>query len=304
MIILVLKGLAIGTANVIPGVSGGTIALITNILERLLNALKKFDFQAMVLFFTGKWKEFARHTDLVFLAQVLLGVVIAVFSLAEVMAFLFRNYPVFISAYFFGLIAASVYFVSKTIRKWNPMVYLFFFVGTAIAVSISFLNPLTENTNFFYLGFNGTVAACAMILPGLSGSFALLLLGNYTLIMEALANFNLDILIPFLIGCFIGLILFSMFLSWLYKKYHNETTALLAGFVLGSLRALWPWKEMVQLTDRMGNLVFNGDQPVIAKWQIYFPTQFDTPLLIALALILAGILSIWAIEKIVEIRNI
>ncbi len=215
---LILKGIALGTANVIPGVSGGTIALITGIFERLINAIKSFDFIALKFLFQGKIKAFIQHTDLYFLIAVFAGVGIAIISLAKLFEYLFANYPVYIWSYFFGLILASVYFVGNYVKKWNLSAITATVIGAAIALSISFVSPATENQSVGYLILCGVAGICSMILPGLSGSFILILMGNYELVViEAINNFRLDILIPVLIGAVIGLIAFSHILSWVLK---------------------------------------------------------------------------------------
>jgi putative membrane protein len=213
-----LKGFGMGSANVIPGVSGGTIALITGIFERIINAIKSFDGVAIKLIFKGKIRELIKHTDLYFLISIFLGMVVSIISLARLLDFLFTNYPIYVWAYFFGLILASVYFVGKTIDKLNISVIITFILGTIIAIAISVLNPAAQNESFFYLILCGVVAICSMILPGLSGSFILILMGNYELVMiDAVNNFDLKILFPVLIGAILGLVVFSHFLSWIYK---------------------------------------------------------------------------------------
>ena len=178
-----LKGMGIGTANVIPGVSGGTIALLTGIFERLINCLKSFNITALQLFFKGKFKELVKHTDLWFLLSVGLGVIAAIFTTARIFDYLFKHYPVYLWSFFFGMILTSIYFVGKTIDKWNWQVILSFLLGTGIAVFIAFVKPATENSSFIYLIICGAIATCSMILPGLSGSFILIIMGNYQLVM-------------------------------------------------------------------------------------------------------------------------
>ncbi len=207
---LFLKGFAMGAANVIPGVSGGTLALITGIFERLINAIKSFNGVAINLLFKGKIRDLVKHLDLYFLIAVFVGMVTSVFSIAKLLKYLFKNYPVFIWAFFFGLILASVYYVGKTINKWSVSVIVVFIVGASVAFFISMLNPATQNDSFYYLIICGVVAICSMILPGLSGSFILILLGNYELVMiHAVNNLDLKILIPVMIGAIGGLIAFS-----------------------------------------------------------------------------------------------
>ncbi len=214
-----IKGIAMGAANVIPGVSGGTIALITGIFERLINAIKSFGATALKMLFKGQIVAFAKHTDLIFLLSVFAGVGLAIVSLARLFDFLFTNYPVYIWSFFFGLVLASVYFVGKTVTHWNVAVIINFLVGTAIAAAVTFMTPAVENENFFYLMLCGVVAVCSMILPGLSGSFVLILMGNYQLVaIQAINERDFTILLPVIIGAVGGLIAFSHFLSWLLKK--------------------------------------------------------------------------------------
>ncbi len=291
----VVKGIAMGAANVIPGVSGGTIALITGIFERLIDALKSFDITALRLLLKGKFKEFAEHIDLYFLIALFTGVGIAIISLARLFEFLFKNYPVYIWAFFFGLVLASVYYVAKTVKKWSLSAVISFLAGAAIALTITFLKPGTEDSSFLYLLLCGVVAICSMILPGLSGSFVLLLMGNYKLVMvDAVNEMNLQVLLPVAIGAVGGLLLFSHFLSWLLKKYHNQTIATLAGFILGSLGILWPWKEAITQT-------FGEKVKVIGyEWNV---PQMNSEFFLAFLYIVLGILTIVLTEYLAEKGN-
>lgn len=291
---LVLKGVGMGAANVIPGVSGGTIALITGIFEELIDSIKSFDLKAIQLFFTGKFKEFSKHVNLGFLFSVFLGIGISIYSLAWLLKILFESHPVYVWAFFFGLILASVFFVGRTITKWNFGVILNFLIGTAIAVYISLVKPAAENEAYFYLILCGIVAICSMILPGLSGSFILILMGNYQLVMiNAVSDLNIQILLPVVIGAVVGLIAFSHFLSWVYKKYRNMTISLLTGFILGSLSILWPWQIAVKesIVGRNGEI-----EEIITGYNKQWPAD-TMELTMALIICLAGIVSIWLIEK-------
>ena len=241
-----LKGAAMGAANVIPGVSGGTIALVTGVFERLINAIKSIDGQAFRLLFTGRIHELMLHVDLVFLIALFAGVGTAIISLAKVLKFLFEYYPVHIWSFFFGLVLASIFFVGRTVKKWSAAPAISFLVGTAIAVMISVMSPASENSALYYLVLCGVVGVCSMILPGLSGSFVLVLMGNYQLVMiNAVSDFNLAVLIPVGIGAVVGLIAFSHLLSWVLKKFPDQTIAILTGFITGSLGILWPWKTAI-----------------------------------------------------------
>lgn len=303
-LILFLKGIAMGAANVIPGVSGGTIALITEIFERLINAIKSFNLHALKLLFKAKFAAFAKYTDLYFLLAVFSGVIIAIVSLARLFDYLFENYPVYIWAYFFGLVLASVYFVGKRISKVTIAVVIAFLLGTAIAVVISVLNPATENDNFFYLLICGVAAICSMILPGLSGSFILFIMGNYKLVaIDAINERNMEILLPVIIGAAVGLIAFSHLLSWVFKRYRDETISILTGFILGSVSILWPWQQKVFLTDRSGDMILKNGEPIIARYDRILPDIFNMEFAIAIGFILLGILSIWLIEKSAEKKS-
>nr|WP_321451620.1 DUF368 domain-containing protein [uncultured Carboxylicivirga sp.] len=290
-----IKGAAMGAANVIPGVSGGTIALITGIFERLIDAIKSFNITAVKLLLSGRFKEFSKHIDLAFLVSLFTGIGIAIVSLAKLFKFLFENYPIYIWAFFFGLVLASIYFVGKTVDKWNISSIISLLIGTAIAVSISVLTPASENSSFIYLVICGVIAICSMILPGLSGSFVLILLGNYQLVMiNAVSEFNMRILIPVALGAGVGLIAFSHFLSWLLKKYHHQTIAMLTGFITGSLGILWPWKEAI--TKQFGDKIKTVD------YDYYFP-NLDSGFYLALFFIILGIVSIVATELLANKKN-
>ncbi len=294
---LFFKGMAMGAANVIPGVSGGTIALITGIYERLINAIKSFDMHALKLLKKKQWQSFVQYTDLNFLVPVILGLITAILSLAKLLSFLFIHYPVYIWAYFFGLVLASVYYVGKTIEQWNWSAIVSFLVGVVIAVSITVLHPAVENANPWYLFLNGIIAIVSMILPGLSGSFVLILLGNYQLVaINAINHFNLKILIPFALGAALGLLVFSHLLSWLFKRFHKQTLALLTGFILGSLSILWPWKKAVYLTHDQ-QIVYRHGKALVAYYEKYFPQAFNKEVFLAVLLILLGILSIVWLER-------
>ena len=297
-----LKGFAMGAANVIPGVSGGTIALITGIFERLIDSLKSFNIDALKLLMKGKINDFIKHTDLIFLIVVMFGAGVSIVSLAKLLTFLFENYPIFIWAYFFGLILASVWFVGRTIEKWTFAVILWFLVGTSIAIAITIMKPATENDSFLYLFISGIVAICSMILPGLSGSFVLVLMGEYELILRAVDDLNFAVLLPVAIGAIVGLLAFAHLLSWLYKKYKNQTIALLTGFILGSLAILWPWKMTFDASnnqipvDKFGKLLIEGIDMKTVTYERFFPA-IDMIFFIAVILAVVGFFTIWILEK-------
>jgi len=263
----------VGAANVIPGVSGGTVALITGIFEKLIFSIKSIDLKAFRFLFSGQFREFADKINFFFLLAVFSGVVVSIFTVARILEFLFLNYPVYIWAYFFGLILASVWFVGKTIQKWNITVILFFMAGTIIAGGITYMNPAAQNENFLYLVLCGIVAVSSMILPGLSGSFVLILMGNYELVaIEAINHLRLDILFPMFLGIVVGLIAFSHVLSWLIRKFREQSLATLVGFVMGSLVILWPWKREIYRRDELGNQILtkSGDL-IVHSYERFLP---------------------------------
>jgi len=286
------KALAMGAVNAIPGVSGGTIAMITGIFERIVNSIKSFDVSAAKMLLKGNFREFARHVDLVFIVNIILGHFIAIVSLAKLFGVLFRDYPVYIWAYFFGLVFASVFFLGKTVSKWNIKYFISFLAGTAIAIYISIATPGMQNENFWYLILCGAIAICCKILPGVSGAFAVLIMGNYQLIfVDSINHWRFDILIPVAIGCFIGLIPFSHFLSWLLRNFRDSTIALLTGFILGSLATLWPWKKSIIETF--------GHKEVVTGFEWNLP-QMNAEFAIAFALCVLGVSTIYLIENLAK----
>jgi len=286
---LFFKGMAMGAANVIPGVSGGTIALITGIFERLINAIKSFNLIAIKLLFSGKLKEFISHTDLYFLLAIFSGIGVSIITVAKLFAYLFEFYPIYIWSFFFGLILASVIFVGKTIEKWSASVIISFIIGVSSAISITLLTPASENDSFIYLLLCGVVAICSMILPGLSGSFVLILMGNYQLVMiDAINELRIDILLPVALGAAGGLLAFSYILSWVFKNFKDQTLSILTGFILGSLGIIWPWKNAI--------IEYFGEKEKVTGYSYYSP-EFNSEFYIAFGLIILGILTIWIMEK-------
>lgn len=290
-VLLFLKGMAMGIANIIPGVSGGTIALITEIYEELLNSLKSLDFKAIKLLFSLKFKEFFEYTNFYFLLSVFGGSIVSLFSVASLFEYLFKYYPTYVWAFFFGLIIASVFFVGKRITRWNLTNIFMIFLGTFIAIGISFLTPASENDNLLFVFVCGIIGVSGMMLPGLSGSFILILMGNYKLLMvTAVTELNASLLSVFLAGSVFGLLSFSHILSWVLKRYKNATLALLTGFILGSLNIIWPWKkELKTSTFEEGSIVL--------EYERYLPSIFNLETFVSISLIVAGILIIFWIES-------
>jgi putative membrane protein len=290
-IILFLKGMAMGIANVIPGVSGGTIALITEIYEELINSLKSFDTKALKLIIAFDISGFIKHTNLYFLLAVFGGSIASVFSIASLFKYLFSAYPILIWAFFFGLILASIYFVGKRIEKWNSSSIISLIIGTAIALSLSFITPANENSNLFFVFLCGIIGISGMMLPGLSGSFILILMGNYELLMvTAVTELNIMLLGVFILGSAFGLMSFSHVLAWVFKHYASATLALLTGFILGSLSIIWPWKRVAE------SVILKGKEKIIS-YEWYFPNECNQETMLATLLIVAGIVVVYSLEN-------
>lgn len=269
--LLLLKGVGMGAADVVPGVSGGTIAFIVGIYEELLNSIKSINVNSLRLLFTFRIKEFWKAVNGNFLLSVVSGILISIFSLAKLITYLLENHPVLVWAFFFGLVLASTYVVSKRIRTLSWSRWLAFAIGTVAAYFITVATPASTPEGLWFIFLSGAIAICAMILPGISGSFILVLLGKYFYIMNAVKSFNIPVMLTFACGAGIGIISFSNVLSWLLRKYHDLTIALLAGFMLGSLNKVWPWKETIETyTDRHGvirPLIEDNIMPNIYIWQ-------------------------------------
>ena len=291
---LVLRGVAIGAANVIPGVSGGTIALISGIYTELINTIKSLGWNALKLLFKGQFGKCFNEVNGPFICSVGIGVLGSVFTLAKVLEHLLLNHLTLTMAFFFGLILASIFLVATRIPKWNIISILAIIAGICIAAAILLIKPLGENPHPAYIFLCGIVAICSMILPGISGSFILILMGNYALILSAASNVrdlntSLPILLPFIGGCAVGLLVFSRTLSFILEKFKSATLGLLTGFIIGSLAVIWPWKEEIKTT-------FGDTEKATGyKWQLPVP---DNMLLLALLLMLAGGGLVLILEKI------
>lgn len=304
-----LKGFAMGAANVVPGVSGGTIAFITGIYERLINALKAFDLEALMLASKFKFGALWKKIDGRFLTALGLGVLFAFATLAKLLKIGMQEHPVLVFSLFFGLILASIPSVGKMVKKWTPGVTTVLLIGLAIAVSMAFLKPAPENDHPLYLGLCGVVAMCSMIIPGLSGSFVLLLMGNYSLIMldSLSALFSGDIvvalkvLVPVGIGAVIGLLALSRFLSWLFKTHHDKAVASITGFVAGSLVIIWPWKTTLKesFLDRHGL----PKEKIIGFENWRLPDFSASSTWLEVGAVIGGIIIILAIESFAKKSN-
>lgn len=244
--LLILKGMGMGAADVVPGVSGGTIAFIVGIYQELLDSIKSISKDSLKLLFTGKFTAFWKEINGNFLLSIVTGICISVFSLAKIITSLLVTHPILVWAFFFGLVLASTWFVSKDIKQWNWKTILSYIIGIAAAYYITVSTPTETPNNLLFIFFCGAIAICAMILPGISGSFILVLLGKYFYIMEAVKSLNIMVMLVFTSGAFLGITTFARILSFALRKFHDITIAVLAGFMLGSLNKVWPWKKTIE----------------------------------------------------------
>lgn len=254
-VIVLLKGVGMGAADVVPGVSGGTIAFITGIYEELLDTIRGFNLSALKVLTKQGISAFWKHINGTFLLALLSGIGIAVVSLARVLSYLMEAYPVMLWAFFFGLIVASSLFVGKQLKKWDVSRVLVLVAGGVGAWFLTSASRFQTPDELWFLFVAGAIAICAMILPGISGSFMLLIMGKYELIINAIKVLDIKTLGVFAAGCIVGLLSFSHVLSWAFRKFHDHTLALLTGFMIGSLNKVWPWKTTLEnYLDRHGEL--------------------------------------------------
>ena len=271
--VLTLKGMAMGAADVVPGVSGGTIAFIAGIYDELINSIKSINMHSLKLLFTGKIAAFWKAVN-------------GVFSLAKLITYLLLNEPVLVWSFFFGLVLASTWFVTKDIKGWNWKTVAGFVGGAVIAYYITVATPAETSTNLMFIFLCGAIAICAMILPGISGSFILVLLGKYFYVMEAVKTLDLVVLGVFAFGAALGITSFSRVLSYALKNFRNITLSVLSGFMLGSLNKVWPWKEVEKL-------VSDGHEVMIEH-----NIAPNTEVAEAVVLMLIGFILVYVLEKI------
>ena len=292
-IVIALKGIAMGAADAVPGVSGGTIAFISGIYQELINTISSIN---LGLFKTLKkegslafWKQCNGN----FILTLLSGILISYVSFMRLAKYLIENHPILIWSFFFGLIVASIFFVARQIKLWNLAVLVSLILGTLGAYYITTIPTMAGNEHPLFLFFAGAIAICAMILPGISGSFILVILGAYKTLSDALHDFDIKKVALFAFGALIGIVSFSHVLKWLFKHYHDITLALLTGFIFGSLNRIWPWKEVLTWReDSSGELV-----PFLEK--SISPSSFDgnPQLALAIALMVIGFVTIFILEK-------
>lgn len=263
-IITGVKGFGMGAANVIPGVSGGTIALLTGIFTEIIDALNALmDPSSWKMLLKGNFREFWKYIHGTFLVSLFIGVLISIFSLAKLMVYVMAYHPVQTWAFFFGLIIASAAYMIYDIKGWKVNDVLFFVLGIALGVMICTLSPTTTPDSLWFIFICGAIAVCTMILPGISGSFILVILGKYDYIMQSVNDMNIPVLAVFGLGCIIGILGFSKFLHWLLKRFERPTMLVLVGFVLGALVKVWPWNNMQAVAE--GQFLRSGMDAEAAK---------------------------------------
>lgn len=288
---LILTGFAMGSADIVPGVSGGTMAFILGVYETLLDAIKSFNLEAVRLLLRRQFKAFEAHVSLRFLVALGLGIAAAIIALSGLLSNLLEGETsrIFVFAFFFGLVIASIIAVSTQV-KWSVLPLVALVVGTVVAFVIVNVVPVDAPHEPLNLFLSGMVAICAMILPGISGSFILLILGQYDYVLTAVSNRNIPPLIFLAAGCVVGIIGFSRILSWLLKRYHHITVAALVGFMVGSLWKIWPWKSCV-----LSDIDRHGDIRCLQESNL-LPNFGSPEFLVALALLLVGFLLVSLID--------
>ncbi len=291
-LLITLKGVAMGAADVVPGVSGGTIAFISGIYVELIESINQINFSLFKTLHQKGVNAFWKQANANFLLALLTGIVISVISLAKGISWLLLNKPVLLWSFFFGLVVASIYFVGKSIEKRNAAAIVMLIIGAAFAYAITTL-PASENTDSLpYLFFSGALAICAMILPGISGAFVLVLLGSYNVILEAVHERELKIIAAVGLGAIFGLLSFARVLKWMFSNYKDLTLAVLTGFMLGSLNKIWPWKKILETKTFEDKTIIIKDQSISP-----FAYEGDPQLIYAIVLALIGFLIIVMLEK-------
>jgi putative membrane protein len=290
-LILTLKGLCMGASDVIPGVSGGTIAFILGIYEDLIRSIKSLDLNFLKTLFSFKINDVINNQSLRFLLALGSGILIAILSLARLLTWLLQTQPVLIWSFFFGLILASVFTVGRYLKRWNLVMVLCLVAGTIGAYLLVGIVPLATPNAPWFLVLSGAIAICAMILPGISGSFVLVLLGKYFYVLEAVNRRDLFTLFLFACGAALGLITFVRLLNWLFKRFHDLTIAVLTGLMLGALRKVWPWKETLKsITDSQWHVISILQSNVL-------PPNWDVQVIWSIGLMVLGFFIVIALSR-------
>ncbi|KJD35567.1 membrane protein [Tamlana sedimentorum] len=318
-IFLVLKGLGMGAANKVPGVSGGVVAFVAGFYEEFIYSLKKVNQNAFKLLLNGRLKSFYRYINGRFLSLLFLGMLISYFSISKILDYLIVHYELYVWSVFFGMIIGSIYYINKDFKVWNFKTVMALTIGILAGISISFLNPAKENDNLWFVFFCGIISVSGMTLPGFSGSFILILLGNYVLLLvdsvnalyDTFANIfkgdfsfisdkerirMLKVLAVFTIGSVTGLVTFSHVLSYILKHFKDITTATILGFIIGSLGVVWPWKKTIYKLNNDGSFLLDSSGEKIVEFYKRYVPQFETETYLAITFIFFGIAIVLALE--------
>lgn len=317
---LVLKGLGMGAANKVPGVSGGVVAFVAGFYEEFIYSLQKINKKAFKLFFNGRFRSFYRYINGQFLGFLILGMVISYFTVSKLLDYLISHYELYVWSAFFGMIIGSIYFIAKDFGKWNRTYALYLLAGIVAGIGISFLEPAKENSNLIFVFFCGIIGVSGMTLPGLSGSFILILFGNYVLLLVDSVNalydtiadiFTLDfswtsdperiellqVLAAFSSGSLVGLVSLSHLLAYVLKRYKKATYAVIIGFIAGSLGVVWPWKEKIFDLNSAGEIRIDANGRQILKgYNRYFPSEFSMETILAIVFVIVGIILVLSLD--------
>lgn len=317
---IVIKGLAMGTANKVPGVSGGVVAYVVGFYEEFIYSLQKLNGKAISLLFNRGFKSFYQYTNARFLGLLFLGMIISYFSVSKILDFLLIKYELYVWSAFFGMIIGSVFYIAKDFVGWNKKYLFYLLIGVIAGISISFLEPAKENDNLFFVFICGIIGVSGMTLPGLSGSFILILLGNYVLLLVDSVNALYDtltevirgdfsfwenvqrlhllkVLVSFTLGSIVGLISLSNILAYLLKHFKKLTNAVIIGFIAGSLGVVWPWKSKIIEQDELGNVLYDANgKEIVISYERYFPSEFSYEVIIAIFFIFIGILILFSLD--------
>lgn len=309
---LVLKGLGMGAANKVPGVSGGVVAFVAGFYEEFIYSLQKVNKKAFKLFFNGRFKSFYRYINGQFLTLLIFGMVISYFSVSKILDYLILHYELYVWSAFFGMIIASIFFIAKDFGRWNRKYLAYLASGVIVGVAISFLEPAKENSNLLFVFFCGIISVSGMTLPGLSGSFILMILGNYVLLLVDSVNALFDtfanifqgdfswihnnerigllrVLAVFSTGSLVGLVSLSHVLAYVLKRFKKATYAVIIGFIAGSLGVVWPWKEKKYDLDSFGQIEVDANgREIIVGYNRYFPSDFGQETILAIIFVFIG----------------
>ena len=318
-IFLVIKGLAMGAANKVPGVSGGVVAFVAGFYEEFIYSLQRVNGTAFKLLFNGRFRSFYRYINGKFLGLLFLGMIVSYFSVSKILDYLIIHYELYVWSVFFGMIVGSIYYISKDFKYWNAKTFIGLLIGIGVGLGISFLDPAKENDNLWFVFFCGMISVSGMTLPGFSGSFILILLGNYVLLLVDSVNALYDtivdifsgdfsftdnaerirmlkVLTSFTLGSVAGLVTLSHVLNYVLKHFKNITLSIIMGFIIGSLGVVWPWKRTIYKTDDQGlDILDSTGSKIVENYQRFIP-EWSQETFFAVLFTLFGILIVLALE--------